>query len=125
MENKTELTKRKIHACEVLDNKNSLLEIIFTTSSNIRKIRKLFPTVQILNECFDDCYEMGECYIRCEISPDYKQITNITYFINCFKYDYKAETRGKDVFNDEELGIIKDEALKVLDKYNKSRTRRK
>lgn len=117
--NKTELTKGRItgygFACDDT-NLIGMTGVLLTTSPHIRKIRRLFPTTQIFDECFSES-GMGECYIQCDLSPDFKQISSITYHIHEFKYEYDAVINGEDIFNDTELCLIKDEVKRVLDNY--------
>lgn len=113
--NKTELTKRKLHGFGFnYDNSGILTGIMFKTSPNIRKIRKLFPTIQILDECFSED-GFGDSYILCRLSSDFKHVSKISYVIDEFKYEYKTEINGEDIFNDEELNIIKNEVKQILD----------
>lgn len=111
--NKTELTKRKLHGYGFKQDKG-FAEITFGISSNIKKINRLFPTFQIYDECFK-ADGFGMCYIHCKISSDYKEVTSITFIIDEFKYQYKAEINGENIFNEEELNLIKDEALRIID----------
>lgn len=116
--NKTELTKRKIHGFGFdYDDNGNLTGIIFTVSHTIRKLHKFFPTVQVFTECFsEDGY--GNCYILCKLSSDFKHVSSISYIIDEFKYQYKAEINGEDIFNDEELNLIKNEVKQILDNLN-------
>ena len=113
--NKTELTKRKIRDYDFVWNDGSLVGIKFTISHTIKKLHKFFPTIQIFHECFDED-GFGECYIMCKFSSDFKQVSSITYVIYEFKYNYKKEINCEDIFNEEEINLIKDEVARIL--YN-------
>lgn len=115
MKNKTELTKRNLHGGGVFDNKMNLLFVEFRIPF-INKITRLFHDVRILDECTNKYSGMGECYIKCMFSSDFKNVTSTTYIIDCFKYDHREEINCEDIFNDEELNIIKEEAIRIANK---------
>ena len=117
--NKTELTKRKILGYNPEFEDGHLIGISFTTSHTIKKLKPLFQTYKDWYQCFDKDDVWNKCYIMCKLSSDFKQIDSITYVIELFDDDYmcwhKKEINGYDVFNNEEITLIKDEVNKIFD----------
>lgn len=113
MNNKTEITRDKIYGRLIYDYFGGV-SVFFLTDKNINKINKLFPTKQIFEACFDPKRRLSDSYIQCIPSKDYKQIIAIGYVIYCYPYNYRANIDVKDIFNEEELKMLEEEALKIL-----------
>lgn len=116
--NKTELTKGKIKDYNFEFEDGNLVGISFTTSHTIKKLHSLFPDARMLYECFDEDNGFCKCYIMCKLSYDFKQVSSITYVITEWDIDYDSEYRieinGYDIFNDEEISLIKDEVKTIF-----------
>lgn len=117
--NKTELTKRKIKNYNFEFEDGNLVGISFMTSHTIKKLHSLFPDARMLYECFDEDNGSCKCYIMYKLSSNFKQVSSITYVITEWDIDYDREYRievnGYDIFNDEEISLIKNEVKRIFD----------
>ena len=117
MENKTELTKRKMRGTVSMEGGRP--HVVFVTNPTIKKINNLFPDFLTWVQCFDEYGDgFGRANIRCEFSDDFKELTSMNYIIDEFKYDWHKKIPCEDIFNEEELHLIREQAFKIMNKYN-------